>query len=162
MLPFESCSCSVSENRSCYCVFFSFGCAVQQEGSQFPDQESNPQPLQWKCRVVAIGLPEKCLHACVPSCFGHGSLFVTPWTVAHQLPLSMGFSRQEYWSGLSSPSLGIFLTKGWNLHLLGALAAGFFPTSAFLLETFYLMWHLIYTFSLLLLRLYSFICWRRQ
>ena len=27
-------------------------------------------------------------------------LFVTPWTVAHQVPLSMGFSRQEYWSGL--------------------------------------------------------------
>ena len=27
-------------------------------------------------------------------------LFVTPWTVAHQAPLSMGFSRQEYWSGL--------------------------------------------------------------
>ena len=27
-------------------------------------------------------------------------IFVTPWTVAHQAPLSMGFSRQEYWSGL--------------------------------------------------------------
>ena len=31
-------------------------------------------------------------------------LFVTPWTVAHQAPLSMGFSRQEYWSGLPFPS----------------------------------------------------------
>ena len=30
-------------------------------------------------------------------------LFATPWTVAHQAPLSMGFSRQEYWSGLPSP-----------------------------------------------------------
>ena len=30
--------------------------------------------------------------------------FVTPWTVAHQAPLSMGFSRQEYWSGLPFPS----------------------------------------------------------
>ena len=29
---------------------------------------------------------------------------VAPWTVAHQVPLSMGFSRQEYWSGLSIPS----------------------------------------------------------
>ena len=28
----------------------------------------------------------------------------TPWTVAHQAPLSMGFSRQEHWSGLLSPS----------------------------------------------------------
>ena len=33
-------------------------------------------------------------------------LFATPWTVAHQAPLSMGFSRQEYWSGLPFPSQG--------------------------------------------------------
>ena len=31
-------------------------------------------------------------------------LFATPWTAAHQAPLSMGFSRQEYWSGVPSPS----------------------------------------------------------
>ena len=33
-------------------------------------------------------------------------LFATPWTVAHQAPPSMGFSRQEYWSGLPFPSAG--------------------------------------------------------
>ena len=33
-------------------------------------------------------------------------LFVTMWTVAHQAPLSLGFSRQEYWSGLPFPSPG--------------------------------------------------------
>ena len=33
-------------------------------------------------------------------------LFVTLWTVTHQAPLSMGFSRQEYWTGLPFPSLG--------------------------------------------------------
>ena len=33
-------------------------------------------------------------------------LFVTPWTVAYRAPLSMGFSRQEYWSGLPLPSPG--------------------------------------------------------
>ena len=32
--------------------------------------------------------------------------FVTPWTVAHQAPLSMGFPRQEYWSGLPFPPPG--------------------------------------------------------
>ena len=40
----------------------------------------------------------------------HVRLFATPWTVwtvAHQAPLSMAFSRQEYWSGLSFPSPGI-------------------------------------------------------
>ena len=33
-------------------------------------------------------------------------LFATPWTVAQQAPLSMGFPRQEYWSGLPSPAPG--------------------------------------------------------
>ena len=36
----------------------------------------------------------------------HVQLFVTSWTVAYQAPLSMGFSRQEYWSGLPFPSPG--------------------------------------------------------
>ena len=38
--------------------------------------------------------------------FSRVQLFVTPWTVAHQAPLSMGFSRQEYWSGVPFPSPG--------------------------------------------------------
>ena len=37
------------------------------------------------------------------SCFSHVPLFATPWTIARQAPLSMGFSRQEYWSGLPCP-----------------------------------------------------------
>ena len=45
-------------------------------------------------------------------------LVVTPWTVACQAPLSMGFSRQEHWSGLPFPSPGIFLTQELNLSLL--------------------------------------------
>ena len=40
----------------------------------------------------------------------HDRLFVIPpWTVAHQAPLSMGFSRQEYWSGLPVPSPELFI-----------------------------------------------------
>ena len=38
--------------------------------------------------------------------------FTTPWTVARQAPLSMGFSRQEYWSGLPFPSAGKFPNPG--------------------------------------------------
>ena len=45
-------------------------------------------------------------HACVLSHFSHVQLFVTLWTTAHQAPLSMGFPRKEYWSGLPFPSLG--------------------------------------------------------
>ena len=39
------------------------------------------------------------------SCFSRVRLLETPWTAAHQAPLSMGFSRQEYWSGVPLPSL---------------------------------------------------------
>ena len=42
----------------------------------------------------------------------------TQWTVVHQAPLSIGVSRQEYWSGLPFPPLGIFLTQELNLCLL--------------------------------------------
>ena len=38
--------------------------------------------------------------------FSHVQLFVTPWTVAHQAPPSMEFSRQVYWSGLLFPFPG--------------------------------------------------------
>ena len=41
-----------------------------------------------------------------------------PWAVAHQAPLSMGFSRQEYWSGLPFPFPGDLPNQGSNLHLL--------------------------------------------
>ena len=42
----------------------------------------------------------------------HVRLFATPWTVAHQAPPSMGFSRQEYWSGLPFPSPGYLPNPG--------------------------------------------------
>ena len=45
-------------------------------------------------------------HACVLSRFSRVQLFATLQTVAHQAPLSVGFSRQEYWSGLPFPSPG--------------------------------------------------------
>ena len=58
--------------------------------------------------------------------------FATKWIVAHQAALSMGFSRQEYWSGLSFSSAGDLPSQGLNLDLLHlpALARGFFTTSA--------------------------------
>ena len=50
--------------------------------------------------------------------FSHVQLFVIPWTVAHQDPLSMGFSWQEYWSALPSAPPGDLPNQGWNLRLL--------------------------------------------
>ena len=48
-----------------------------------------------------------CMHACMLSHFSHVQLCATPGTAAHQAPLSTGFSRQEYWSGLPFPSSSI-------------------------------------------------------
>ena len=45
-------------------------------------------------------------HTDAPASNSVVRLFETPWTVAHQTPLSMGFSRQEHWSGLPFPSPG--------------------------------------------------------
>ena len=57
-------------------------------------------------------------------------LFVTPWTVAHQAPPSMGFSRQEYWSGLPFPSLlpwgsVMFVLSAWSALPPGILRLQF-------------------------------------
>ena len=46
------------------------------------------------------------------------SSFVTPWTVAHPAPLSMGFPRQEFWGGLPFPSPGGLTIQGLSLCLL--------------------------------------------
>ena len=52
---------------------------------------------------------------------------VTPWTVTHQAPWSMGFSRQEYWGGLPFPSSGDVPNRGIESKS-PAPADGFFTT----------------------------------
>ena len=54
-------------------------------------------------------------------------LFATPWTVAHQALPSMGFSRQEYWSGLPFPSPGALPDPGLEPGS-PALQAGALPS----------------------------------
>ena len=56
---------------------------------------------KWKVKVKSLSLVR---------------LFVTPWTTAYQAPLSMGFSRQEYWSGLPLPSLP-YMTIGMEIQI---------------------------------------------
>ena len=55
-------------------------------------------------------------YAHVLSCFVHVRLFVILRTVTHQAPLSMGCSRQKYWSGLPFPSLGDLPNPGIKLR----------------------------------------------
>ena len=64
------------------------------------------------------------------SCFSHVQLFAALWFVAHQAPLSMGFSRQEYWIGLPFPSLGDLPNPGIEptCPMAPCIAGGFFIT----------------------------------
>ena len=76
------------------------------------------------CLCLSISIhpsiyPSVCV--CVWSCFSCVWLFVTLWTMACQAPLSMGFSRQEYWSGCHAFPQGISPIQGLNSSLLGLL-----------------------------------------
>ena len=53
---------------------------------------------------------------------GRVRLFATPWTAAHQAPLSMGFSRKEHWSGLPCPPPGDLPSPGTEPVSLASLA----------------------------------------
>ena len=63
--------------------------------------------------------------------FSHAWLFVTLWTIAHQAPLSMGFPRQVYWSGLPCSTPGDLSDSGAEPRSLTfpVLANGFFTSS---------------------------------
>ena len=63
----------------------------------------SPWEESWTLRLQLTVLTSLCVCVCMLS---HVQLFVTPGTVAHQAPLSMGLSRQEYWSGLPFPPPG--------------------------------------------------------
>ena len=64
------------------------------------------------------GIVYRCLRACVVSHFSHVQLCATLWTTARMAPLSKGFSRQEYWSGLPCPPPGDLPDQGSNPCLL--------------------------------------------
>ena len=69
--------------------------------------------------------------SCIPGCFSRVQLFAVPWTIAHQAPLSLGFSRQEHWSRLLCPPPGDLQDQGPNPCLLQLLHyGGFFTTEA--------------------------------
>ena len=75
-------------------------------------------------------LSQEGINACVPSCSRH--VFKTLWTIASQAPLTMEFSRQEYWNRLQFPSPGDLPNPGIKLASLvsSALVGGVFTTSA--------------------------------
>ena len=73
----------------------------------------------------------QCLPACLLSCLHHIQLFTTLWTVAHQAPLSMGLSRQKYWSGFpSSPPRNLPDPRKKPAPLRLLTAGGFFTAES--------------------------------
>ena len=133
-----------------YCLDHKESWALKNLGIQ-----SRPWSLQWPCMdaeilqcsaffvVQTVFLKDKKLnihyrghvlwftgafsiHCCLVS---KSCPFATPWTAAHQAPLSMGFSRQEYWSGLPFPSPGDLPYPGIKL-MSPALASRFFTTQS--------------------------------
>ena len=81
-----------------------------------------------KGQACATDMPD-ISHGCMLSCFSCIRLFETLWTVVCQAPLSMGFSRQEYWNRFPRPTLGDLPDPGSNPHLLHLLhgQVGSFP-----------------------------------
>ena len=78
------------------------------------------QCINFYCTVKWFRYIRVCVCVCVCVCvFSCVWLFVILYTVARQVPLSMGFPSQEYWGRLPfPPPEGIFLTQGSNVHLL--------------------------------------------
>ena len=114
-------SCNDSENKG-DCPELKISSSVRPEISSSSDKlvwrYTEAEPWEWRCVCVSV-------LSLVP-------LFSVPWTVARQALLSMGFSRQEYWSGLPFPPRGGLLNPGVARTSLAspALAGGFFTTSA--------------------------------
>ena len=99
---------------------------------------THSQNLQFSLRTIRYFFFQ-CLFQCLGNnsyrglycaqSLSHVWLFVTPWTVAHQAPLSMGFPRQEEWSGLPFPSPGDLPNPGMKtMSLMSPMLAGKFLT----------------------------------
>ena len=92
--------------------------------------------LEW----VAISFSNACKWKVRVKSLSRVRLFATPWTAAHQAPSSMGFSRQEYWSGLPLPSPSCF----YGLAYSGRSIFFFFKSSYSFRLLFWAYWPFIY------------------
>ena len=84
---------------------------VQPRKCQNPDPAYSFHYITPLC-FTFVGSKSHFSHVCMLSHFSHVWLCATPWTVTHQAPLPMGFSRQEYWSVLPCPLPGDLPSPG--------------------------------------------------
>ena len=86
----------------------------QETSCTFPELFSSTLSLSiWVLfEKITSGLSQHLAHVCVCSCLLVSHFLWTPWTLAHQAPLSMECPRQEHWNGLPFPSRGDLLDPG--------------------------------------------------
>ena len=105
--------------------------AIAGDPGTIPGSGRPPEEEMAEHDLAAKRLPQM-KTAVAANLLSHVQLCATPWTVAHQPPLSMGFSKREYWSGVPCPPLGDLPDPGIEpVSLMSpALAGRFFTTSA--------------------------------
>ena len=109
---------------------------IQDSMSREKSQGDPPYHPSFSISTNGLWCPKElgsCSHLCVcVQSLSHVQLLAAAWTVARQAPLSMGFSSQEYWSGLPFPTPGDLPNPGIKPTSLvsSALAGRFFTTSA--------------------------------
>ena len=102
------------------------------------------------------------MHACMLSHFSHVQLCATPWTAAHQVPLSMEFCGQEYWSGLPEMAMNYYFTPNrltgsswalvfWDLFLGTLFCWSFTHLDLEAREHHFVLWLLLSCFTYLLI-----------
>ena len=84
-----------------------------------PKAQSLAPPPFFFSQVTSSVFSMSVVCACVCVCRSVVSNFVTPWTIAHQARLSMGFPRQEYWSGSAFPCVCVCVTEYMYNGILG-------------------------------------------
>ena len=95
-----------------------------------PSLSTSPCRRHALASKMLAGCPEMAMHACMLSRFSHVLLFANLWTVTPQVSVSLGFSRQGYWSGLPRPPLGDLPNPGIQpaSPMSPALVGRFFTT----------------------------------
>ena len=97
--------------------------AIAGDPGTIPGSGRPPEEEMAEHDLEAKRLPQM-KTAVAANLLSHVQLCATPWTVAHQPPLSMGFSKREYWSGLPCPSPGDLPDPGIKLVSLMSPATG--------------------------------------
>ena len=113
-------------NKVCFCCLFTV-VQFQHHSKKGPASSMLPQQKQAPVSPFPPYPRPLCLHASFLQ--SYLTLFNPMDYIVHQAPLSMGFSRQEYWNGLPCPLPGIFPAQGLNWCLMSpAFASRFFTT----------------------------------